>query len=179
MSSFQVGPETFFAFTFQVFDADGEAVGEAEVMEAIFGMGQLLPRVEGALSGLGEGANFEVRLAPQDAFGRRRAEAILEVDRADFPADVAVGDRFEVENADGGLLVVQILDVGQDYVVIDTNHPLSDQTITVRGRVLAVRPASLEELEHAVRALEEDQAYFEQPAPDVSVSSLLRPTGRG
>lgn len=179
MSGYQIGPETFYTFSFAVADADGEAVGGEEVIEAVFGLGQLLPAVERALEGRAEGESFEVVLEPRDAFGRRRAEAILEVDRADFPENVAPGDRFEAENADGGILVLHVLSVAEDHVVLDTNHPLADQKVTVSGKVLSVRPATADELEGAVQAMEEDLQFLNQPPPDVSVSSLLRPTPRG
>jgi hypothetical protein len=48
MSGFQVGPETFVTLGFVVFDAEGEAASEPEVIGAVFGMGGLLPGIERA-----------------------------------------------------------------------------------------------------------------------------------
>lgn len=179
VGQFQVGPGTFYVFRFQAFDADDEAASEADVIGAVFGTGQVLPEVEAKLEGRGAGEAIEIRLSGAGAFGARRASSILEVDRADFPPDVAAGDRFELENAAGDLLVAHVLDVAADFVVIDTNHPLAEQDVTLRGELLEVRPATSEELHAAELALEEDQAYLNAPPPDVGVGALLRPTHRG
>jgi FKBP-type peptidyl-prolyl cis-trans isomerase SlyD len=182
VSSFQVGPETFVTVVSEVFDAEGEPAGEAETTGFVFGRGLLFARVERALEGHLEGDVVEVRLEPKDAFGQRDPKGILEVDRDEFPPDVAAGDRFEVENADGGILVIHVLDVGAETVHIDTNHPLAGQAIVLRVRILEVRLASSEELEAAERELEEAQSQAAELAedagaaerPHVSVSSLIR-----
>ena len=179
MTKFQVGPGTFYVFSYQAFDADDEPASEPEVVGAVFGTGQLLSEVEAQLEGRGSGDRIEVRFSGEKAFGARRASSIIEVDRADFPPDVALGDRFELENAAGDLLVAHVLEVADDFVVIDTNHPLADQQVTLRGELVEVRPASSEELRAAELAFEDDLAFLDATPPDVGVGALLRPTHRG
>jgi len=179
VTTFQVGPSTFYVFSYQAFDADDEPASEPEVIGAVFGTGQILPGVEGALEGKTVGDRVEARLAAGTVFGARQASSILEVDRADFPADVAPGDRFELENAAGDLLVAHVLEVVDDLVVIDTNHPLAEQDVILRGELLEVRPATGEELKAAELALEEDLALLNASPPDVGVGALIRPTNRG
>ncbi len=185
MSGYQVGPETFVTLRYQVFDAEGEAASEAEVLGCVFGMGGLLPEVERAMDGKLEGDRLQLKLDEKQAYGARDASKILEVDRGDFPPDVAAGDRFEVENEAGGLLVLHVLDVQDDLVVVDTNHPLSGQEVGISLEVLEVRPASHEEIESALLCLQDDaeeaQATKEAsggepdgPRPDVRPVDLLR-----
>jgi len=179
VSSFQVGPGTFYVLQYQAFDADDEVASEPEVIGAVFGTGQILPEVEAKLEGRSVGEHWEMRLSGARSFGARRASSIIEVDRADFPPDVAVGDRFELENVAGDLLVAHVLEVAADFVVIDTNHPLAEQEVTLRGELFEVRPATSEELHAAELALAEDQAFLDAAPPDVGVGALLRPTHRG
>jgi FKBP-type peptidyl-prolyl cis-trans isomerase SlyD len=179
VTGFQVGPSTLYVFSYQAFDADDEPASEPEVTVAVFGTGQILPGVEAALEGKTVGDRVEVRLAAGTVFGARRASSILEVDRADFPRDVAPGDRFELENAAGDLLVAHVLEVLDDLVVIDTNHPLAEQDVILRGELLEVRPASADELRAAELALEEDMALLNASPPDVGVAALIRPADRG
>ena len=177
MNDFQVGPETFVTVTAEVLDAEGESVGEAEVVGFVFGRGALFPGVEQALEGRAAGDRITVRLDPRDAFGQRDPNAILVVGRDEFPPDVQAGDRFEVENEAGGLLVVHVLDVSAEEVHIDTNHPLAGQAITLQVQVLDVRLASDEELAAAEEELEEARALDEaNPAepPLISPQSLIR-----
>src|SRR5690606_5102767 len=105
---------------YAVFDADGDAVATGPSrLEFVFGLGQLLPAIERALDGLGVGAQRSLTLKARDAYGRRDPKAVLEVDRSEFPPDVAPGDRFEVENEEGAVLVLQVLDVGPETVHLD------------------------------------------------------------
>lgn len=179
MSDFQVGPETFVTARVVVFDAEEEEACAPEVTGFVFGMGQLLGPVEQALEGRRAGEVVEVRLGEKDGFGARDPRRILEVDRAEFPPEVSPGDRFEVENLEGGVLVLQVLDVGSDLVVVDTNHPLSGQEVKFLVEIQEVRPASSEELEAAEALLQEDQEYLSSQSgngsvPDVSAAALIR-----
>ncbi len=179
MTGYQVGPETFLTLQVRVFDAEGEPASEPEILGVVFGMGGLLPGVDQALEGHVAGDVVEVTLPPDKAYGRRKASAILEVDRSEFPDDVAPGDRFEVENEDGGLLVVHILDVQGDVVVMDTNHPLSDQEVKIQVEIQEVRPATSDEISAAEASLEEELSYMEADVPDISPASLIRGGARG
>ena len=173
VGGFRIGPSMHVQLDYRVRDAEGELVGpDPERLTAIFGAGQLLPAVERAVDGLGIGETRQLHLRARDAYGKRNPDAVLEVDRSEFPSDVAEGDYFEVENADQGLLVLRVLDVGDDYVVVDLNHPLAGQDLDVQISVLDVRPATPEELELAIQA----GTTEEQPAESTLISpdTLLR-----
>lgn len=179
MSGYQVGPETFVTLRFTVFDAEGEQAAEPDVLATVFGMGGLLPRLEQALEGKREGDVVEVVLEADDAFGRRAASGILEVDRGEFPPDVSPGDRLELENEQGGLLVAHVLDVQDEIVVLDTNHPLADQDVKFRLEIQEVRPATGEEIVAQEEQMNEDVRFLQADVPDISPSSLIRGRTRG
>jgi FKBP-type peptidyl-prolyl cis-trans isomerase SlyD len=174
-AGYQVGPDTRVELTYAVYDAEGEEVDRSPAdapLTVIFGYGQLLPAVEHAISGLRHGQSREVYLAPSQGYGERDPKAIIEVDRADFPPDVAPGDRYEVENEKGELLVLQVLDVLDDAVVLDTNHPLAGQRVRVELTVRDVRPATSAELSSAQARLEAPEE--EGPGSLISADRLLR-----
>jgi FKBP-type peptidyl-prolyl cis-trans isomerase SlyD len=141
-------------------------------------MGGILPEVERALDGRTTGDQLRVQLSEKQAYGARNPKQILEVDREDFPDDVAPGDRFEVENQQGGVLILHVLDVQSDFVVVDTNHPLSGQAVEFAVEVMEVRPASEDEIAGALLCLEDDQEEpghgVLHPVPDVPPSALIR-----
>lgn len=170
---YRVGPGMVVQLDFQVRDAEGEAVGPGlERLEVVFGAGQLLPVVERNMDGLGAGETKHLKLVARDAYGPRKPDAVLEVDRSEFPEDVAPGDYFEVENADEGLLVLRVLEVEPDSVVVDLNHPLAGQDLEVEVRVLRVRPATQEELEAAMQS--GISAERDDDSPLISPERLLR-----
>jgi len=149
---YRVGPGMFVELSYAVRDEEGESVGpDDEELCCVHGMGQLLPKVEQAIDGLCASESRTVKLSATDAYGPRDPEAVLEVERGEFPEDVAIGDYFEVENADEGLLVLRVLEVEPEFVLVDLNHPLAGQNLEVSVLVRTVRPATQGELDLALK----------------------------
>lgn len=148
-SEFQVGPETAMVLNYRVFDAEGDLVEAARERTVVFGAGALLPAVERRLEGRCAGFTCAVDLAAREAFGPRYPDRIIEVDRAEFPDDAEVGDRFIAEDEGGSPLVLSVLELNEETARVDTNHPLAGQTIRVELEVTAVRLATLAELSAA------------------------------
>jgi len=172
-AAYQVGPGTVLSLAYDVFDADSEradGLDAAEAVSVVYGFGQLLPALERALEGMSAGQSKSVVLRPRDAYGPRRPDAMLEVDRSEFPPGVEPGDRFEVENAEGGVLVLKVLDVDDERVVLDTNHPLAGQNVRFELRVLEVRPAT------SAESAEAEARLHAEPGPaEVRADTLLAP----
>ena len=161
---------------YRVFDEEDAEVptGDSELC-CLIGYGVLFPALEERLEGLQEGGRRTVLLGPEQAFGARNPEAQVEVDRADFPEDVAAGDCYEAEDEDGRPVLLQVLDVTDEAVVVDSNHPLAGQTLRFEVEAREVRPATDEELEQAEqRILAEER----EPEPLITPESLLRGPSR-
>ncbi len=167
---YQVGPDTVVHFSYRLFDEEQELVeGEDEnVLSFLFGYGQLTPALEDALVGMQPGQQKRVKLPPERAFGPRDAEAVIEVDRTELPDDLSLGDEFRADGEGGQVVTLVVLDMDDERVVLDTNHPLAGQTVTLEVRVEAVRPALAQEIEEAIELLE---------ARQTSATSLLPAAG--
>lgn len=149
----RVGPGMMVRLTYAVYDAEGDEVGaQEEPLECVTCAGQLLPVVERAIDGCQVGETVVVHLRPNEGFGPRDPEAVLRVERDEFPEDVQPGDHFEIENAEGKVLVVRVLEVEPEEVRLDLNHPLAGQDLRVELQVLGVRPATSQEQEQAFAA---------------------------
>jgi FKBP-type peptidyl-prolyl cis-trans isomerase SlyD len=179
-SGYQVGPETVFSIDYAVYDADDERVDASdEPLEVVFGQGQLLPALEQALEGLGAGQKKTVHLRPEQAYGKRDPTALVEVERDEFPADVAAGDRYEAETETGELIVLRVVEIADDLVVVDINHPLAGQTVRFDLEVRSVRPATEAELQAAAARLESGENGASQAqTPLVPLRRLLEGGGR-
>lgn len=153
-AAFQVSPGMWVRVRYAARDADGELVEDFEPeLGYVHGYGALLESLEAALDGHRAGERLIATLPPEEAFGKRNEDAVIEVSREEFPEDVQAGDRFDVESDDGKVLVLRVLDVHPDAVVADTNHPLAGQSVTFHLELLEVRPATAEELASAEAAL--------------------------
>ena len=168
----QVGPGTVVDLSYEVFDEEGDRVGgsrEGTPFVYVHGYGQLLPALEAALEGLEAGGGREVTLGPDDAFGPRDQEELLEIAREDLP-DVVLEDELEVETEDGEAVFAKVIEVWDDFVLVDTNHPLAGMTLRFVATVEDVRVASDEELTVAAEAL---QAQSRDVAPRRAAPPLV------
>lgn len=121
-------------------------------LEVLTGFGQLLPHVEQSILGLSVGERCLLELKPVEAFGERDETKVVEFERDDFPEDVAQGDNFDAEGDDGTLTPLSVLEVHDDYVLVDMNHPLSGRRVMVEFEVLGIRSAGKEDIQAATIA---------------------------
>ena len=159
----QIGPRTFVRLEYRVYDEDGdevEATTDDEPMTYLHGFAQIVPGLETALEGMIAGQSKDVVLEMEDAYGPHEPDGILELDRADFPEPdaIKIGDELELETDDGGALELRIIDIVDDLVVCDSNHPLAGQRVRYAVTVAEVRPATSEELRQADEEIAEHEA---------------------
>lgn len=132
-------------------DEDGEVIDsstEQEPMAYIHGIGNIIPGLEAALDGKGEGENVQVKLAPTEGFGERDESLLKAVPRQAFPVeDLQPGMQFQAQGEEGPEIIT-VMQVQDDQVVVDGNHPLAGMSLDFDVTVLGVRDASEEELAH-------------------------------
>lgn len=160
-----VAPDMQVAIAYRLFDAEGrqvDAVGSDEPLRYIHGYAQIIPGLEAGLEGARAGERRTLELAPDLAFGGRDEGALLEIERGDFPGAeaVAIGDEVIAEAPDGAEVGYRVVAVTPEAIVVDRNHPLAGQTVRFEVEVLAVRPASDDELD-AARADADERVVYE------------------
>jgi FKBP-type peptidyl-prolyl cis-trans isomerase SlyD len=121
-------------------------------LEVLTGFGHLLPHVEQSILGLAVGEKCVLELKPNEAFGEHDEGKIVEFDRDDFPEDVAQEDIFDAEGDNGAFTPLLVLEVHDEYVLVDMNHPLAGKRVTVEFEVLEIRSAGKEDLQAATIA---------------------------
>jgi FKBP-type peptidyl-prolyl cis-trans isomerase SlyD len=130
---------------------------EGEVLETskddaplvyMHGIGELPEGLEDELDGKVAGDEVEITLEPDDAYGEYDEGLVQAVPREQFEdADIQIGMRFEAET-DEGPQVVHVVGVEDDDVIVDANQPYAGRTVRFEVKVLGVREASSEEIEH-------------------------------
>jgi FKBP-type peptidyl-prolyl cis-trans isomerase SlyD len=114
----------------------------------LHGEGNLVPGLETALAGKEPGETVDVTLPPADAYGDRDEKEVRKVPLRKIKAPrVQVGGRYQMQ-AEDGLRVVVVMAVSGDYATVDGNHPLAGQTLHFVVKVVEVRDATEEELQH-------------------------------
>ncbi|HKM36137.1 MAG TPA: peptidylprolyl isomerase [Thiopseudomonas sp.] len=122
----------------------------AEPLVYLHGASNIIAGLENALVGKTVGDELEVSIEPEDAYGEYSAELITNLGREMFEGveELEVGMQFHASAPDGGMQVVTIRDIDGDQVTIDGNHPLAGQQLNFKVKVISVRAASAEEIEH-------------------------------
>lgn len=160
MSLLAIGPDAYVTVRYAAFDEQGaevERTPDDEPLTYVHGYAQIVPGLERALDGLQAKAQRRFTLNPEDAFGVLDETAVFEVDRADLgdAKDVAPGDELLAEDADGDTIAMRVLEVRDDCILVDANHPLAGRTLTFEVEVVDVRPATEDEIAEAQEELEE------------------------
>lgn len=116
----------------------------------LHGASNIIPGLENALTGKAAGDELKVTVAPEEAYGERNDAAKEDVPREMFPADTEIepGMQFHAEGPEGQMITVTVAEVSDDTVTVDGNHPLAGVTLNFDVKVVEVRDASAEELEH-------------------------------
>ncbi|MGD8616513.1 MAG: FKBP-type peptidyl-prolyl cis-trans isomerase [Gammaproteobacteria bacterium] len=104
------------------------------------GDGTLDRGLELALIGLRGGDHQTLTLMPGQAFGRRDENAVQWVDRTQFPHEMELqpGHIVGFAGPDGEELAAAVLEVRDDQVRVDFNHPLAGREIEFESQILRV-----------------------------------------
>ena len=112
------------------------------------GAGQIIPGLEKVLLILQKGDKRDVRVAHQEAYGVYDQKLIYQAPRSKFPErDIRVGDIFQLANGHTRQMVT-IVEIANDLVTLDANHPLAGKDLNFSIEIISVREATPAEIEH-------------------------------
>lgn len=114
----------------------------------LHGAGNIIPGLEQALEGHEEGAQMQVEIAPEDAYGPVNDELIQAVPMSAFEGvdKVEAGMQFQARTQDGQAQNIRVVKVEGEEVTVDANHPLAGQTLNFDVAVEEVREPTADEL---------------------------------
>jgi len=116
---------------------------ESEPATFSVGDGNLLPGFESTLIGLVNGDEREFTIPPEQAFGQHNPQNVQAVERGNFDQEeLELGAMFSFQNGDGELPGV-IVDVDDNEVVIDFNHPLAGKNIIFQVKIIDIAPQNI------------------------------------
>lgn len=120
-----------------------------EPLAYLHGAGNIIPGLESALEGKKVGDSLKVSVAPSEGYGEKDEGLLQVVPRSMFRGvdNIEVGMQFHAQT-DYGMQVITVAKVEGDNVTVDGNHPLAGQNLNFDVKVVEVRAATAEELEH-------------------------------
>ena len=122
---------------------NGEVFDSSEGKDPItfqVGSGQIIPGFENPLIGKVVGDKVETgAINPDEAYGTIREELIVEIDKNLMPGEVQVGMILEATSENGQSTPVKVIEVGEEIVKIDGNHPLAGKEIEFEIEVVNIQ----------------------------------------
>lgn len=132
-----------------------ETVKEDKPFVFLYGAGLMLPKFEENLSGLKAGDDFEFTLKCEDAYGKATEEAVMDLPKNIFEVEGKIedgllkeGNVIPMQNNEGQKFNGVVVEVADQTVKMDFNHPLAGDDLHFTGQIVDVRDATKEELEH-------------------------------
>jgi FKBP-type peptidyl-prolyl cis-trans isomerase 2 len=114
---------------------------ERAPLEFTIGEGTVIPGFEAAVIGMQPGESKSATLPPEDAYGERRSDRLLTVDREQLPDDMdpEVGQQLELKQPDGRKVPVTVARVSDSDVTLDANHPLAGRELAFEMELVEIR----------------------------------------
>jgi FKBP-type peptidyl-prolyl cis-trans isomerase SlyD len=115
----------------------------------LHGASNIIPGLENALVGKTVGDKLDVSVTAEEGYGPIREELVQKVPHDNFQGidNVEVGMQFMAQ-APWGEQPVTVVEVEEDGITLDGNHPLAGQNLHFAVEVVEVREASEEEVTH-------------------------------
>jgi peptidylprolyl isomerase len=121
-----------------------------EPLEFTVGAGQMISGFDAGVNGMVVGEKKTIQIAPEDAYGMRDEEAVIEFPSENVPPDMKLepGMQLTLRNQHGQPVPVVVLEVKEEVIVMDANHMLAGQELIfevelveiVGGKPLIITP---------------------------------------
>ncbi len=145
-------------YTLRAGNAQGdiiETADKANPAQFLFGTGNLIPDFETNVGSLNQGDTFEFTIQSENAYGPVNQEALVDLPKSVFVIDgelatdmLEIGNMVPMRDQEGNPLNGKVVEVGEETVKMDFNHPLAGMDLHFKGEVLESREASEEEVAH-------------------------------
>lgn len=156
----------YIAVTYQLYTVENgkstlvEEAPEGHPFQFISGYGIALDAFEKAVVEMEKGQEFDFSLTKEQAYGDYEDEHVIELDKDVFTVNghfdhdnIYKGAMVPLQNEDGNRFYGRVLEIGDDKVKLDLNHPLAGKDLEFKGRIVERREATNEEIQGLINRM--------------------------
>ena len=113
---------------------------DREPLEFTIGTGSIIPGLEREIVGMAVGDTNTINVAADEAYGAHNPEAVQNVPRGAIPPEVqlVVGARLQAQTPDGQHLMLTVVEVTEEMVTLDANHPLAGKDLVFEVELVEI-----------------------------------------
>jgi len=111
-----------------------------EPLQFTAGSGQVIKGFDDAVLEMKAGDKKSVNIPVEHAYGERNEDMIMEYPISDFPEDMQpeIGMELQMGDNEGNVFPVVIIEVREETVVLDANHPLAGQDLVFELELVSI-----------------------------------------
>lgn len=116
-----------------------------EPLEFEVGAGMMIKGFDDAVVGMTVGEKKTVNISPEEGYGPRYDDMVMDFPRANFPEHIIPekGMQLMMNNNAGQQFPVTIVEVNDEVVKLDANHFLAGKELVFDIEVVSIEPGSL------------------------------------
>lgn len=109
-------------------------------LDVTLGSGAVIPGFDAALTGMEVGEKKTVKIPMEQAYGPHNAEMVMQMPKSQVPPDLnpEIGQKLQVGGTGGEVMMVEVIDVTDEFVVLDANPPLAGKDLTFDLELVAI-----------------------------------------
>ncbi len=131
--------QIYYTGTFDNGDVFDTTAGKTP-LEFQVGTGKMMPGLDNAVVGMKIDEEKDIVLQPDEAYGQYDESRKQAVPKTNFPEDLTpeIGMPIAVQTANGQHIPARIVEIGDDDVTLDLNHPLAGKVLHFNLKIIAI-----------------------------------------
>ncbi|RME63204.1 MAG: peptidylprolyl isomerase [Caldilineae bacterium] len=111
-----------------------------EPLEFTLGADQVISGFDAAVTGMEVGESKTVRIPAEEAYGPRHEELVVALPKNQVPPGMEVqpGQQLQVQDQNGQVFNVVVVDVTDEAIILDGNHPLAGEALNFELKLVSI-----------------------------------------
>lgn len=152
MRGMQIAKNTVATIDYTLTDPKGVVIDSSkgkQPLAYLHGASNIIPGLESQLEGKQVGDELTAVVPAEQGYGKHDPKLVQAVPRANFQGvkEIKAGMQFQAQTQ-GGPRIVTVTQVSDSEVTVDANHPLAGMELKFEVKIVGVRAATPEELQH-------------------------------